>query len=100
MAEFVGAVKRTFDYAMYCPKWWTQNAALMRTHLFLVAHLERRADLVPAALRKDFRETLRLLPIMTAEFAKAAVVPRNRMMRVRSAPCYAVPELGCGHAQT
>jgi hypothetical protein len=81
---FFQTMKRTYDIVGTWPKWWRPE--MLRTFLFITAYLDRRSDLVPAALVPDLNETLRLLPIMCEEFAKAAIAARNRMMRVRC-PC-------------
>ena len=75
---------RTYDVTRM-PKWWRPE--ILRTYCFLVAYLDRNIALVPADLRKDLDESLRLTIILCEEFVKAAVVPRNRFRRVRSAFC-------------
>ena len=82
--EFTQAVVRTYDVTRM-PKWWRPE--ILRTYCFLVAYLDRNIALVPADLRKDLDESLRLTIILCEEFVKAAVVPRNRFRRVRSAFC-------------
>jgi hypothetical protein len=81
--QFHATMKREYEAVASCPKWWASSPQIVRTFMFVVAYLDRREDLVPPEFKQDYLATLRLLPIMSEEFVKASVLPRNRMMRVR-----------------
>jgi hypothetical protein len=80
--SFLQVMKHKYEAANSTPKWWRPE--MIRTYLFIVASLDRKADLVPHALRGDFTETLRLLPVMAEELVKASIAPRRPLMRVRA----------------
>lgn len=82
--QFHAAMKRDYEVVASCPKWWAGYPQIIRTFMFVTAYLDRQSEQIPLEFKLDFLETLRLLPIMSEEFVKASVMPRNRMMRV----CY------------
>jgi translocation protein SEC63 len=58
-------------------KFWKGHPALIKTELLLLAQLTREASSVPAALRADFQQVLRLTPRLLEELMKMAVAARN-----------------------
>jgi hypothetical protein len=63
---------------------WNLAPPLVRAYLFLTVHLDRNAGAVPLEMTKEYRETLRLAPVLAEEFVKASCVPRNKYYQVRT----------------
>ena len=80
--KYLAHMKSRHESISTLPKWWRPE--ILRAYLFILSYVTRSSDEVPAVMLPEYKETLRLLPILCEEFVKASAAARNRMLRVRS----------------
>ena len=84
MQRFVQSMRREYPAISEKKAIWGLQPALIRAYLLIVAHLDRNTEVV-RDLTTEYREVLRIVPVLCEEFVKASCSPRNKYFQVRMA---------------